>query len=102
MAKFPPRTQHFSTNLTHDVESPSVVVNDRVPANEATGDTHTRGSRIISRSMKVGFVLVALSVAIVVGITLGRSSQNSTHFSQQNQGLQNIPSRIIGGSEVSF
>jgi hypothetical protein len=52
--------------------------------------------------MKVGFVLVALSVAIVVGITLGRSSQNSTHFSQQNQGLQNIPSRIIGGSEVSF
>ena len=101
MAKFFPWKQHFSTKLTHDVESPSLLVNDRAPANEDTGSTHTGGSRTLSRCMKLGFVLIALSVAIIVGISLGRSYQNSTHFSKQNQGLQNDVSRIIGGNEVS-
>ncbi len=66
---------------------------------EVTGSTHNGGSRTLSRCMKLG-LLVALSVAIIVGIALGRSSQNSTNLSQRDQGLQNVASRVIGGSEV--
>jgi hypothetical protein len=100
MARFVPWKQHFSSSLTHDVESPSVFVNDRAHVDEVTGSTHNGGSRTLSRCMKLGFALVALSVAIIVGIALGRSSKNSTNLSQQYQGLQNVASRVIGGSEV--
>lgn len=102
MAKFFPWKQHFSTKLTHDVESPSVVVNVQTRASEDTGSKRAGGSLTLSRCMKLGFVLGALSVAIIVGIRLGRAYQNSTHFSQRDHGLENEASRIIGGIEVRF
>ena len=101
MTKFSPWKQHSSTNSVHDAENPSVAFNRRASADEATGSTHTTRSHTLSR-IKLGCILVALSVAIVVGITLGRSSGNITDPAHQMQELQIGPSRIIGGSEVRF
>ncbi|KAL7476501.1 hypothetical protein ACHAW6_002358 [Cyclotella cf. meneghiniana] len=102
MAKFPPWKQRFSTTLTNDVESASVVVNVQTRASEDTGGKRAGGSLTLSRCMKLGFILGALSVAIIVGIRLGHSHQNSTQFSQRDHGLENDASRIIGGIEAQI
>ncbi|KAL7480176.1 hypothetical protein ACHAW6_009551 [Cyclotella cf. meneghiniana] len=102
MAKFFPWKQHFSTTLTNDVESPSVVVNVQTRASEDTGSKRAGGSLTLSRCMKLGFVLGALSVATIVSIRLGRAYQNPTHFSQRDHGLENEASRIIGGIEAQI
>jgi DNA excision repair protein ERCC-4 len=49
---------------THDVENPSV------PINNIPSASHVESSRSISKTMKLGIVLLALSVAVVLGVTL--------------------------------
>ncbi|KAL3786221.1 hypothetical protein HJC23_002472 [Cyclotella cryptica] len=98
MAKFFASKNHFSSNSTHDVENPSVAIRDRASPNEATGNTHTWGGHALSRATKVGLVLIALAVTIVVGITL----RNTINSAPQMQGLQNSAPMIIGGSEAQI
>ena len=94
MAELFPWKQCFSTNLTYDVENSSVTINDSAPSNKLTGSTCNGGGYSRATAMKLGFVLVAVSVAIVVAVTLGDSSH-------QDQAFQSIPSSIIGGNKVS-
>lgn len=89
--------------MTNDIEDPSVIVNDRTTANEATGvGTHTWHSLSLSRAIKLGFVLVAVAIAVILGVTQGGPSRDKVNSSApQVQGLQNGALRIIDGSEVS-
>ena len=102
MAKFFPWKQHFALNSTHDDENPSVAIHDGAPENEADGNKRTMGGRSLSRATKLGLALISLTVTIVVGIAVGRSSHNFINNSaQKKEGLQNSAPMIIGGEEVS-
>jgi hypothetical protein len=92
MAKFTPRNQYFSAN---DEENLSIAVNDRSPAEEATGSTKTQGCLSLSKIIKLGVVLFVLSVAVILGV---RSAKNST---SQGKGRTHGASMIIGRDEVS-
>ncbi|KAL3786234.1 hypothetical protein HJC23_002485 [Cyclotella cryptica] len=99
MAKLSPWNQHFSANTSNDDENPATAVNDSSPTEDATGSANTGGSLLLSKAIKLGLVLVALSVGVIC-ITQALSSRNTINSTSQMKGLTNVASRIIGGDET--
>lgn len=70
-------------NPTHDLENPSAPINTNASAvgssSASTGNTRREGcSRSIPKTVKLGVVLVALSVAVVLVVTLGLQRGSSS------------------------
>ncbi|KAL3786235.1 hypothetical protein HJC23_002486 [Cyclotella cryptica] len=99
MAKLSPWNQHFSSNTSNDDENPATAVNDSSPTEDADGSANTGGSLLLSKAIKLGLVLVALSVGVIC-ITQALSSSNTIDSTSQMKGLTNVASRIIGGDET--
>jgi len=96
------QTSYKSTNIINPSAPVNDISTDNITGNDANGSTHNWGSYSLSNAMKLRFVLVALSVFIILGITQSGSSRNNNNSAHLSPGLQTVISRIIGGSEVKY